>query len=133
MAYKDFKVLPRRTAADKLLCDKASNTAEYPKYDGYHRGLASMVYKSFEKKTSGGANEIMTNQQLAEELHKPIFFLRKDFACTRTLTNKKPTNKTKISEQKNNKGDNFLRAQTPKGIKVAYFTFGAFFTIKIFS
>ena len=72
MAYKDFKVLPRRTAADKLLCDKASNTAEYPKYDGYHRGLASMVYKFFEKKPSGGANEIMTNQQLAEELHKPI-------------------------------------------------------------
>ena len=56
-----------------------------------------------------------------------IFFLQKDFKRTKALTSKEPTNKTKISEQKNNKGNNFLRAQTPKGVKVACFAFGAFF------
>ena len=54
-------------------------------------------------------------------------FLRKDFKRRKTLTNKKPTNKTKISEQKTNKDDDFLHAQTSKGIKVACFAFGAFF------
>ena len=47
MAYKDFKDLARRTAADKVLRDEAFNNAKDPKYDGYQRGLASMVYKSF--------------------------------------------------------------------------------------
>ena len=41
MAYGDFK--------DKILRDKAFNIAKNPKYDGYQRGLASMVYKFFEK------------------------------------------------------------------------------------
>ena len=50
MAYGDFKDLNRRTAADKVLCDKAFNIAKDPKYDGYQRGLASMVYKLFDKK-----------------------------------------------------------------------------------
>ena len=62
-----------------------------------------------------------------------FFFLRKDSARIKTLTNKKPTNKTKGSKQKNNKGNNFLRAQTSKGVKVACFAFGAFFMFKIFS
>ena len=45
-----------------------------PKYDGYKRGLASMVYKFFEKGTSGSGikNENFSDQQLAEELRKPI-------------------------------------------------------------
>ena len=50
MAYRDFKDLNRRTFADKVLCDKAFNIAKDPKYDGYQRGLASMVYKFFDKK-----------------------------------------------------------------------------------
>ena len=50
MAYGDFKDLNRRTVADKVLCDKAFNIAKDPKYDGYQRGLASMVYKLFDKK-----------------------------------------------------------------------------------
>ena len=45
MTYGDFKHLKRRTAADKFLRDKAFNTAKISKYDGYQRGLASMVYK----------------------------------------------------------------------------------------
>ena len=47
MVYGDFKDLARRTAADKVLRDKASNIAKDPKYDGYQRGLASMVYNFF--------------------------------------------------------------------------------------
>ena len=44
MTCGDFKSLTRRTAYDKVLCDKGVNIAKYPKYDGYQRGLASMVY-----------------------------------------------------------------------------------------
>ena len=83
VAYGDFKDLKRRTASDKILRDKAFNIAKNPKYDGYQRGLASMVYKFFDKKSTlltdksvagGGVanNEIKQNFQLAEELHKPI-------------------------------------------------------------
>ena len=53
MIYGDFKDFSRRTAADKVLCDKAFDIAKDPKYDGYQCGLASMVYKVFDKKTSG--------------------------------------------------------------------------------
>ena len=74
MAYGDFKDLARRTASDKVLRDKAFNIAKNPKYDGYQRGLASMVYKFFDKKSAGsGVNmKAMSDEQLAEELHKPI-------------------------------------------------------------
>ena len=81
MAYGDFKDLKIRTAADKVLRDKAFNIAKNPKYDGYQRGLASMVYKFFDKKTKSSgvtlANKsaikyIPQNEQLAEELHKLI-------------------------------------------------------------
>ena len=50
MAYGDFKNLTRRTAFDKILRDKAFNIAKNPKYDGYQHGIASMVYKFFDKK-----------------------------------------------------------------------------------
>ena len=61
------------TAADKFLRDKAFNIAKDPKYDGYQRGLASMFHKFFDKKTTGsGIKSIPQNEQLAEELHKPI-------------------------------------------------------------
>ena len=74
LAYGDFKYLARRTASDKLLKDKAFNFAKNPKYDGYQRGLASMIYNFFNKKSKGGSvnNEIKQNEQLAEELPKPI-------------------------------------------------------------
>ena len=51
MAYGDFKDLPKRTASDKILRDKAFNIAKNPKFDGYQRDLASMVY---DKKTLEG-------------------------------------------------------------------------------
>ena len=77
MAYGDFKDIARRTASDKVLRDKAFDVAKNPKYDGHQRGLASMVYKFFDKKSallsdksiswSGVANnEIKQNLQLAE-------------------------------------------------------------------
>ena len=53
MAYEDFKDLARRTASDKVIRDKAFNIAKGPKYDGYQTSLALMVYKFFDKKTSG--------------------------------------------------------------------------------
>ena len=54
MAYGDFKDLNKRTAVDRVLRDKAFNIAKKPKYDGYQLGHVSMVYKFFDKKTSGG-------------------------------------------------------------------------------
>ena len=74
MAYGDFKDLARRTAADKVSRDKAFNIFENPKYDGYQRYLASIVYKYFHRKTSGSGanNRIKQNQELAKKLHKPI-------------------------------------------------------------
>ena len=74
MAYGDFKDLNKGTAADKALRDKAFHFAKNPKYDGYQRGLALMVYKFFDNKTSGGTvkNEIMSNKELVEELNKLI-------------------------------------------------------------
>ena len=73
MAYEDFKNLARRTAADKVLRDKAFNIDKDPKDDRYQKRLASMVYKFFHEKTPGSSIKSMPqNQQLAEELHKPI-------------------------------------------------------------
>ena len=72
MAYGDFKDLKKRTAADKVLRDKAFNIAKDLKYDGYQRRLASMVYKFFDEKTAGRGVTIPQNEKLADELHKPI-------------------------------------------------------------
>ena len=82
MAYGDFKDLKKRTPADKVLRDKAFNIAKNPKYDGYQRELASMVYKFFDKKTKGSgvttlANKsaiksTLQNEQIADEFHKTI-------------------------------------------------------------
>ena len=52
MGYGDLKNLARRTAADKVLRDKAFSIAKDPKYDGYQGGLASMVYKFLDKMTA---------------------------------------------------------------------------------
>ena len=82
MAYGNFKVLKRRTFFDKVLGDKEFNIAKNSKYDGYQRGLASMVYKFFDKRSKGSGtvnnnnnnndNNNKQNVQLADELHKTI-------------------------------------------------------------
>ena len=79
------KILQKKTVADKILRDKAFDIAKDKKYDGYQKGLASMAYKFFDKKSAGSgvvtaepsAKHVNTklapqNQQLAEELHKHI-------------------------------------------------------------
>ena len=84
-AYSDSKDLTKRTVADKILKNKAFDIAKYPKYDGYQRGLASMVYKFFDSKVASpdkksvgsGAKRVNTKlisqkEQIADELHKPI-------------------------------------------------------------
>ena len=63
MAYGDFKDLAKRTAADNVLRDKAFNIAKDPKYDGYQGGLASIVYKFFDKKTAGGGIKSMLQNE----------------------------------------------------------------------
>ena len=73
-ACGDFKDLTRRTASDKILRDKVLNVAKNPKYDGCQRGFASLIYKIFDKKSSGGGikSKIVSNKELWEELHKPF-------------------------------------------------------------
>ena len=63
-------------------------------YDGYQHRLASMVYKSFDKKSSVGSATLANKfaiktwkyfkQELAEELHKPIIrkFKRREVQST---------------------------------------------------
>ena len=77
MANQD---LAKRIQSDKVLRDKASKIVSDPKYDGYQRGLASMVYRFFDKKSSGsGIDTSLTtksttepNYQLKNELHRQI-------------------------------------------------------------
>ena len=86
MAYGDFKDLAEGTAADKFLSNKAFNIAKDSKYDRYKRRLASMVYNFFYKKTAGsGVKSMPQNEQLAEELHKPIIKKFKKEKCIHNL------------------------------------------------
>ena len=82
-AYADHKDLINRTKTDKVLRDKAYDIASNPEYDGYQRGLASMVYKFFDKKSIGsGAVKSKDTTKLsslersslilADKLHKPV-------------------------------------------------------------
>ena len=106
-AYADHKDLINRTEADKVLRDKAYDIASNPEYDGYQRGLASMVYKFFDKKSTAGPTAEPSSLErsslkrtgsgfkklknttkpsssiLADELHKPIirkFYKRKVYS-----------------------------------------------------
>ena len=69
MAYGDFKDSHRTTAADKVLRDRVFNIAKYLKCDGYQPGLVSMVYKSFDKKTSDGTIIKILNKR---KVHSPF-------------------------------------------------------------
>ena len=72
MAYDKSKYLTKRTQSDKVLRDKAFKIASNPKYVSYQRGLASMVYKLFDKKSSESGVATGPNYQLANELHRQI-------------------------------------------------------------
>ena len=77
-AYADHKDLINRAEAYKVLRDKVYDIASNPVYDGYQRGLASMVYKFFDKKSTGSGFKKLKNTTkpsssiLTDELHKPI-------------------------------------------------------------
>ena len=78
MGYGKLKELTKKTQSDKVLRNKAFKIASDPKYDGYQRGLASMVYTFFDKtsvslnKSSGSGVVNEPNYKLASELHKQI-------------------------------------------------------------
>ena len=79
-ADADHKDLINRTEADKVLRYKAYDIASNPKYDGYQRGLTSMVYKFFDKKSTARTGSSFkklkstarSSSILADERHKPV-------------------------------------------------------------
>ena len=87
-AYAKYKDVENRLISDQKLRNSAYDIASNPKYDGYQRGLASMVYNFFDsnvapldKKTKSGKGNAKhsslertkeVNEILAEELHKPV-------------------------------------------------------------
>ena len=75
MAYGKYKDLTKITQSDSVLRDKAFEITSNPKYDGYQRGFALMVYRFFDKKSTGSGVDFVQNQLLTNELHKP--FIRK--------------------------------------------------------
>ena len=81
MAYGKPKNLAKRIQSDKVLRDKTFKIASYQKYEGYQRGLTSMVYKFFDKKYAGSGGATEPNYQLGNELHKQIIrkFKRRKF------------------------------------------------------
>ena len=73
MAHGKSKDLAKRTQSGKVLRDKAFKIASYPEYNSFQKGLASMVYKFFDKNSSGSCvAAIEPNYQLANELHRQI-------------------------------------------------------------
>ena len=74
MAYGYHEDQNRKTADDKVLRDKELYITKNPKYDGYQRGLASMVYNFFDKNASGSGikNENIPNKELTKELQKLV-------------------------------------------------------------
>ena len=75
-AYEDHKDLINRTKSDKFLRDKAYDIPNNPEYDGYQRGLTSMVDKFFDKSSIGSGIKKDTTKSsssiLADELHKLV-------------------------------------------------------------
>ena len=73
MTYGKSEDLAKRIESDKVLRDKAFEIASDPRYEGYQRGLASTVYKFFDKKSSSGSGVATEpNYQLPNELHRRI-------------------------------------------------------------
>ena len=72
MAYGKTKDLVKKAQSDKFLKDKSFKIASDPKYDVYQSGLASMVYKFYDKRSSGSGMVNEPNYQLANELYKPV-------------------------------------------------------------
>ena len=88
MSYEDFKDLTRRAASDKILRDKAFNIARNPKYNGYQRGIASMVYNFFVKKCGGSGVNMHANNERLLDLYAWVVPLkdRKGVTITNAIT-----------------------------------------------
>ena len=89
MAYGKYKDFTKRTESDKFLRDKAFEIASNLQYDEYEIGLVSMLYNFFDKKSAKGSGiNSISNQQLVDELHKPIirkFKRRKVYSNSNSL------------------------------------------------
>ena len=72
MAYGKSKDLAKGTQSDNVLRYKAFQIASDSKYDGYQRGLVSMVYKFFDKKSNESGVAFEPNYQLPNEFHRQI-------------------------------------------------------------
>ena len=77
MAHNKFKDSEKRTQSDVVLKNKALKIASNPKYNGYERGLASMIYKFFDEKSKGvclkeNQGNLLAISQLVDDLHKLI-------------------------------------------------------------
>ena len=89
--------ITRRTAFDKILCDKAFRIAKHLIYDGHQRRLALMIYKFFNKETCGGATRIsnksaietknISNKKIVEGWH--ILIIKKIQEKKSTITFKR--------------------------------------------
>ena len=71
-AYNKYKDLKDRTQSDVVLKNKAYKIAADPKYNGYERALASIVWKYFNERSKKVIGLGIETKQLANELHKPI-------------------------------------------------------------
>ena len=72
-AYAKYEDVENRLISDQKLRNNAYDIARNPKYDGYQRGLASMVYKFFDSIVAKNSSlERTEKKNLAEELHKPV-------------------------------------------------------------
>ena len=72
MAYGKSNDLAKKTQSDKVLRDKAFQIVSDPKYEGYQRGLASMFYNFFDRKSSGSGIDVEPNYWLVNELCRQI-------------------------------------------------------------
>ena len=68
MASGGFKDLPRRNTSDKIFCNKGFNDAENSEYDGYHRGMASLINRFIDKKSSSEALSQANNSVIISEI-----------------------------------------------------------------
>ena len=73
MSYWIFKLYLQKQSRIKYYVIKNFVMQKNPKYDGYQRGLASMIYKFVDKKTSNTKKEtainsdtVFENKQLAK-------------------------------------------------------------------
>ena len=72
MAYGKYKKLAKRTDPEKVSRDKSFKILGNPKMECYKRGLASLFYKFYDKKIAVSGIQSMSNQQVTDELQKPI-------------------------------------------------------------